>query len=334
MIDLSTGYLGLKLRTPLVASSSPLCKDLAHLRSLEEAGAAAVVLPSLFEEQITIESRALDRFLTEGTDSYSEALSYFPEVALHEGHDAYLKHVRSAKKELRIPVIGSLNGVSSGGWVRYAREIEDAGADALELNIYFVPASLETNAAAIEKNYCDLLREVKSQVHIPVAVKLGPYFTSMAHMATQLDAAGADALVLFNRFYQPDFDLEALEVTPNLVLSTSDELRLRLHWVALLANRIRPELAITGGVHTAEDVVKGIMAGAKVVMMTSALLLRGIPYLRQIEQDVIRWMTDHEYESVRQMRGSMSVDSVAEPAAFHRANYLKVLGSYTLKAES
>ena len=334
MIDLSTGYLGLKLRTPLVASSSPLCKDLAHLRSLEEAGVAAVVLPSLFEEQITLESRALDRLLTEGTDSYSEALSYFPKVTRQEGHEAYLKHVRSAKKELRIPVIGSLNGVSSGGWVRYAREIEDAGADALELNIYFVPASLETDAAAIEKNYCDLLREVKSRVHIPVAVKLGPYFTSMAHMATQLDAAGADALVLFNRFYQPDFDLEALEVTPNLVLSTSDELRLRLHWVALLANRIRPELAITGGVHTAEDVVKGIMAGAKVVMMTSALLLRGIPYVRQIEQDVVRWMTDHEYESVRQMRGSMSVDSVAEPAAFHRANYLKVLGSYTLKAES
>jgi dihydroorotate dehydrogenase (fumarate) len=333
MIDLSTGYLGLKLRTPLVASSSPLCKDLAQLRALEEAGAAAVVLHSLFEEQITLESNVLDRFLTEGTESYSEALSYFPEAVRYDGHTSYVKHLSSAKKELRIPVIGSLNGVSSGGWVRYAREIEDAGADALELNIYFVPASLETNAAAIEKNYCDLVREVKSRVRIPVAVKLGPYFTSMAHMASQLDTAGADALVLFNRFYQPDFDLEALEVTPNLVLSTSDELRLRLHWVALLANRIRPELAITGGVHSAEDVLKGIMAGAKVVMMASALLLRGVSYLRHVEEDLVAWMTEHEYESVRQMRGSMSVDAVAEPAAFHRANYLKVLGSYTLKAE-
>jgi dihydroorotate dehydrogenase (fumarate) len=333
MIDLSTGYLGLKLRSPLVASSSPLCRDIANLHALEEAGASAVVLHSLFEEQLTLESHALDRFLTEGADSYSEALSYFPEVAKYDGHVSYLKHLGRAKKELAIPVIGSLNGVSSGGWVRYAREIEDAGADALELNIYFVPSSFEIGAAAIEKNYCDLVHEVKAQVRIPVAVKLGPYFTSMAHMATQLDAAGADALVLFNRFYQPDFDLEALEVAPNLTLSNSDELRLRRHWVALLANRIRPELAITGGVHTAEDAIKGIMAGAKVVMMTSALLARGIAYLRQVEQDVVRWMTEHEYESVRQMRGSMSVDSVAEPAAFYRANYLKVLSSYTLKAE-
>jgi len=333
MIDLSTGYLGLKLRTPLVASSSPWCKDLVHLRAMEDAGAAAVVLHSLFEEQITIESHALDRFLTEGADSYSEALSYFPDVVKYEGHSPYLKHLGRAKKELRIPVIGSLNGVSSGGWVRYAREIEDAGADALELNIYFLPSSLEISAASIEKNYGDLVREVKSRVRIPVAVKLGPYFTSMANMAAQLDSAGADALVLFNRFYQPDFDLEALEVTPNLALSTSEELRLRLHWTALLANRIRPELAITGGVHTAEDAIKGIMAGAKVVMMTSALLLHGIPHLRRVEEDLALWMTEHEYESVRQMRGSMSVDAVAEPAAFHRANYLKVLSSYTLKAE-
>lgn len=333
MIDLSTGYLGLKLRTPLVASACPLWKDLSNLQKLEEAGGAAVVLHSLFEEQITLESQSLDRMLTEGTDSYAEALSYFPDLPPCDGDHSYLEHIRRAKQALSIPVIGSLNGVSAGGWIRYAREIEDAGADALELNIYFVPSSLESNAAEIEEGYCELVREVKSRVRIPVAVKLGPYFTSMANMAQQLDAAGADALVLFNRFYQPDFDLEALEVTPNLTLSTSEELRLRLHWVGLLANRIRPELAITGGVHTAEDVVKGIMAGAKVVMLTSALLQRGIPYLGDLEQNLLRWMADHEYDSVRQMRASMSLDAVAEPAAFQRANYLKVLGSYTLKAE-
>jgi dihydroorotate dehydrogenase (fumarate) len=334
MIDLSTGYLGLKLRSPLVASSLPLWKDLTHLRKLEEAGAGAVVLHSLFEEQIMLESLSLDRFLTEGAESYAEAVSYFPDMVKYGGQRAYLDHLGSAKKALRIPVIGSLNGVSTGGWIRYAREMEDAGADALELNIYFLPSSLDADAAAVERGYSDLVHDVKSRVHIPVAVKLGPYFTSMANMALRMEAAGADALVLFNRFYQPDFDLETLEATPNLNLSTSEELRLRLHWVALLARRIRPELAITGGVHTGTDVVKGIMAGAKVVMVASALLQRGIHYLRQIEEDLVGWMTEHEYESVHQMRGSMTVDAVAEPAAFHRANYLKVLGSYTLQSGS
>jgi len=312
MTDLSTSYLGLKLRTPLVASSSPLCKDLERLRRIEEAGAAAVVLHSLFEaeEQVSLES-----------------------PPKYEGHNSYLQHLTHAKKELQIPVIGSLNGVTSGGWIRYAREIQEAGADAIELNIYFIPASLDTNAAEIERSYCELVHDVKSRVRIPVAVKLGPYFTSMGNFARQLDVAGADALVFFNRFYQPDFDLEEVEVTPNLTLSTSDELRLRLHWVALLANRVRPELAITGGVHTGEDAVKGIMAGAKVVMLTSALLLHGIPHLHRVEKDFAGWMADHEYESVQQMRGSMNVDSVAELAVFHRANYLKVLGSYTLKAQ-
>jgi dihydroorotate dehydrogenase (fumarate) len=329
MIDLSTGYLGLKLRSPLVVSASPLARDIANLQRMEEAGAAAVVLHSLFEEQIAAEEQSLDRMLSQGTESYAEALSYFPEMRSYGmGPDAYLEHIRKAKRAVRIPVIGSLNGVSSGGWIRYAGQIEEAGADALELNIYFLPTSLEVEGREIEASYCDLVEAVKSKIRIPVAVKLGPYFTSMANMAARLDRAGADALVMFNRFYQPDFDLEALEVTPHLNLSTSLELRLRLHWVALLSRMIRCELAITGGVHTAEDVLKGVMAGAQVVMMTSALLKNGIAYLKVVETAVVDWMVRHEYESIRQMRGSMNAAAVAEPAAFERANYLKVLGSY------
>ncbi|MGD0296344.1 MAG: dihydroorotate dehydrogenase-like protein [Bryobacteraceae bacterium] len=329
MTDLSSGYLGLQLRNPLVASASPLAKDLANLRKMEDSGAAAVVLHSLFEEQITAEENSLDRLLSEGTESYAEALSYFPELPSYGmGPDAYLEHIRKAKQAVRIPIIGSLNGVSTGGWIRYAHEIEQAGADALELNIYFLPTSLEIEGREIEANYCDLVEAIKSKVRIPVAVKLAPFFTSMANMAFRLDRAGADALVLFNRFYQPDFDLEALQVTPHLNLSTSDELRLRLHWVALLSRTVKCELAITGGVHTAEDVLKGVMAGAQVVMLTSALLKNGIGYLRDLEAGVIEWMELHEYESIRQMRGSMNAAAVAEPAAFERANYIKVLGSY------
>jgi dihydroorotate dehydrogenase (fumarate) len=331
MIDLSTTYLGLPLRSPLVASASPLSKDLENLRRLEEAGAGAVVFHSLFEEQITAEAQSLDSFLNQGADSFAEAASYFPDLPSYSmGPDAYLEHIRRAKKTLRIPVIGSLNGVSSGGWIRYAREIENAGADALELNIYFLPTTLEVDGRATEDGYCRLVEDIKRKLTIPVAVKLSPYFTSMVNMAFRLYRSGADALVLFNRFYQPDFDLETLEVTSNLTLSTSDELRLRLHWVALLAGRIKADLAITGGVHTAEDVVKGIMAGAQVTMLTSALLRNGIGYLRDLETRVLDWMELHEYESVGQMRGSMRATAVEDPAAFERANYLKVLGSYTL----
>jgi dihydroorotate dehydrogenase (fumarate) len=327
--DLTTGYLGFRLSSPLVVSSSPLCREIDNLRAMEEAGAGAIVLHSLFEEQIDFEDESLDRVLLERSGNSAEAMSYFPETNAFGGsYRAYLDHVTRAKRAVSIQLMGSLNGVSKGGWVRFAHDIQEAGADALELNIYFVPASLETTSSEIEDQYCDLVHEVKSRVQIPVAVKIGPWFTSMANMACRLDTAGADALVLFNRFYQPDFDLEALEVKPNLELSTSAELRLRLHWVALLANRIRPDLAITGGVHTAEDVAKGIVAGAKVVMLTSALLLNGITHLGGLRRDLIRWMTGHEYESVRQMRGAMNADAVAEPAAFYRANYLKVLGSY------
>lgn len=329
MMDLTTRYLGFELRSPLVVSASPLAKDLANLRKLEDAGAGAVVLHSLFEEQITREENSLDRLLSEGTESYAEALSYFPELPSYGmGPDQYLEHIRKAKQAIRIPVIGSLNGVSTGGWIRYAREIEQAGADALELNIYFLPTSIEIEGREIEASYCDLVEAVKSKVRIPVAVKLAPYFTSMANMAFRLDRAGADALVLFNRFYQPDFDLEALTVIPHLTLSTSDELRLRLHWVAILSRTVRSELAITGGVHNPEDVLRGIMAGAQVTMLTSALLKNGIGYLRELEAGVRDWMERHEYESIAQMRGSLNVAAVPEPGAFERANYIKVLGSY------
>jgi dihydroorotate dehydrogenase (fumarate) len=333
MIDLSTGYMGLKLRTPLVASSSPLCKDVGNCLRLEDGGASAIVLHSLFEEQIQIESGELDRFLTETADSYGEAVSYFPEMTNYNfGPEPYVNHLRRVKESVDIPVIGSLNGVSTGGWIRYAQMMEQAGADGIELNVYYLPTDMEMSAQRVEEIYFDLVSHVKASVRIPVAVKLGPFFTAFAHMAKRLDEAGADALVLFNRFYQPDFDLETLEVVPNLVLSDSSELRLRLHWTALLYNRIRPDLAITGGVHTGEDALKSIMAGARVVMTTSALLRHGPQYLAKIEEDMIEWMEEHEYESVRQMRGSMSSQSVAEPAAFERANYMKVLSSYTLKA--
>ena len=329
MIDLSTTYLGLSLRSPIVASSSPLCRSVNNIVQLEKAGAGAVVLHSLFEEQIMMDSFWLDSFLNQGSDSFPEAMGYFPNQQSY-GIDpsGYLRHIEDARKAVRMPVIGSLNGVSTGGWIKYAREIESAGADALELNIYFLATSIQTTAQEIEQSYCELVRDIKQQVRIPVAVKLSPHFTAIANMCKQLELAGADALVLFNRFYQPDFDLNTREVVQNLNLSTSDELRLRLHWVALLSPYLRPQLAITGGVHTAEDVVKGLMAGAQVTMMTSALLKRGIDYISLLESDLVTWLEAHEYHSTNELRGSMNAASVTDPSAFTRANYLKVLNSY------
>lgn len=333
MPDLTTTYLGLKLRSPLVASSSPLCQNIGNILHMEDAGIAAVVLHSLFEEQILIESQALDRHLSAAEESYAESLSYFPDLRRYNiGPDEYVEHIRRAKQAVDIPVIGSLNGVSTGGWIRYARLIEEAGADALELNIYHLPTDPSIDGATVEQQYVELVRHVKASVRIPVAVKLGPYFSSIPNMAAKLDEAGADALVMFNRFYQPDFDLEALEVVPNLVLSNSSELLTRLHWVGLLYGRIRADMAITGGVHTALDVLKCMMAGAKVAMMTSALLRQGIDYAARLEEDLIRWMEEHEYESIRQMQGSMSFQRVADPAAFERANYMRVLSSYELRS--
>jgi dihydroorotate dehydrogenase (fumarate) len=331
MIDLSTYYVGRKLASPFVASSSPLCRNIANLVKMEEAGAGAIVLHSLFEEQILAETESLDRFLNQGTDSFAEYSSHFPEIGPYNiGPRAYLDHLRAAKKALKIPVIASLNGASLGGWIRYAREMEDAGADAIELNIYFLPGSFETSGSQIEDDYCELVAAVKSQVRVPLAVKLGPYFTSLPHLAYRLETAGASSLVLFNRFYQPDFDLETLDAAPTLQLSTSEELRLRLHAVALLSSRLDLDLAITGGVHTPEDAIKGILAGAHVVMMTSALLKHGIGHLREVSAGMTRWMDEQDYSSVSQMRGAMSASSVAQPEVYQRANYLKVLGSYTL----
>ena len=331
-MDLTTKYLGLTLKNPVVASASPLSESLDNIKKMEDAGAAAVVMLSLFEEQIEMEGADLDRSLSTG-ESYAESLSYFPNISGYRvGPETYLETLAKAKAAVSIPIVASLNGVSAGGWTRYAKKMQEAGADALELNIYTIPTDPKVTAADIEQSYCDLLREVKAIVQIPVAVKLCPYFSAMANMASRLDQAGADGLVLFNRFYQPDFDLEALEVVPSLQLSTSYELLLRLHWVAVLCGKVRPDLAITGGVHTAQDVLKSMMAGAQVTMMASALLKRGIGYIATVLGELQTWMEAHEYESIRQMQGSMSQKSVADPKSFLRGNYLKVLSSYTVRA--
>src|ERR1044071_8802014 len=271
-IDLSTTYLGLKLKNPLVASSSPMCEDVGNIRRMEDAGASAVVLHSLFEEQIELENDELDRYIMQGADVSPEATSHFPELTDRVmGPDAYLKHIAKAKEAVKIPVIGSLNGTTHGGWLAYARQMQQAGADALELNIYYIPVDPDRTGEQVEQQYIELVKAVKAEVSIPVAVKLGPYFSSMANMAKKLDAAGANGLVLFNRFYQPDFDLEALEVVPNLILSNSYELLLRLHWIAVIYGSIKADLALTGGVHSATDVVKAMMAGARTALMTRGL---------------------------------------------------------------
>ena len=330
MPDLSTRYLGLDLPNPVVASSSPLGERLDDLRRLEAGGVSAVVLPSLFEEQITLESRDLDHFLSHGAESFHEATNYFPEVAAL-GPRAYLRHVEDAKRALAIPVIASLNGSSPGGWTRYARRMQDAGADALELNVYHVPTHPALSGADVEAMYLELVQDVTASVRIPVAVKLTPFFSAPAHIARQLAAAGARGLVLFNRFYQPDLDLEQLEVVPSLSLSSPWTLRLRLRWVAILHGHVDADLAVTGGVHDAEDVLKCMMVGANVAMMTSALLQHGPGHVRGVLERMEAWMTAHEYQSVRQMRGSMSQRAVADPAAYERANSMKVLRSYALK---
>ena len=331
-IDLSTTYLGLKLKNPLVASSSPMCADVGNVRRLEDAGAAAVVLHSLFEEQIEIESDELDRSIAAASDVSAESITQFPEMTHRVmGPDAYLAHVAKCKEAVKIPIVASLNGATQGGWLRFAKQMEQAGADALELNIYHIPVDPVVSGEAVEQRYVDLVRAVRGQVGIPVAVKLGPYFSSLANMAGKLDAAGANGLVLFNRFYQPDFDLEALEVVPNLILSNSHELLLRLNWIAVLYGSVKADLALTGGVHSAPDVIKAMMAGAKVAMMTSALLKRGITYLDTLTSELLVWMGEHEYDSIRQMQGSMSRNAVPQPGAFERANYMKVLSSYTMR---
>lgn len=328
-MDLSTTYLGLELQNPLVPSASPLTRHVDNIRRMEDAGAPAIVLHSLFEEQIEREYEAVDFITTQGAESFSEALSYFPDIRSYNlGPDGYLEHIARAKAAVGIPVIASLNGYSTGGWIEYARLMQNAGADALELNMYYIAADPTLSSAAVEAMYLQLVREIRRVVTIPLAVKLGPYFTTFANFANQLEGAGADALVLFNRFYQPDLDLENLEIVSSVNLSTSYELRLRLRWVGLLHGRVGCDLAVTGGVHTAEDVLKAMMVGANAAMMTSALLHNGISWLSEVLVGVRQWMIDHEYESIKQMRGSMSQRAVAQPAAYERANYVQVLRAY------
>ena len=335
MINLSTNYLGMRLKNPVVVSSSPLQRDLGNVRQMEDCGAAAIVMHSLFEEQIDVEGHELNRWMEQGTESFAESLSYLPEMETYNlGPEGYLEHLMQVKNTVGIPVIGSLNGVSAGGWTRYARMMEDAGADAIELNTYYLATDPKVPGTEIEKMYGDLVTEVKSSVKVPVAVKLSPMFSSMANMAHGLDQVGAKGLVLFNRFYQPDFDLEKLEVVPSLELSHSSELLPRLNWVAILFGHINADMAVTGGVHSGTDVLKCMMAGARVAMMTSALLRNGIDYIVKVLDQMKDWMVEHEYDSIEQMQGSMARRSVADASAFERVNYMQVLSSYALKHDT
>jgi dihydroorotate dehydrogenase (fumarate) len=328
-MNLTTNYLGVDLKNPIVVSSSPLSHTVDSIRRVEDAGAAAVVMYSLFEEQIGFDSYYIDYHLTQGIDSYAESLSYFPDMqSYNAGPDQYLNLIRRAKETVSIPIIGSLNGTSVGGWTDYATLIEEAGADALELNVYYLPTHPDITGVEVERLYFDILSAVRQAVTIPIAVKLSPFFSSVANMAGRLADHGADGLVLFNRFYQPDFDLEKLEVAPRLVLSNSDDLRLPLRWVAILYGRVSADLAITTGIHTSHDVIKGLMAGAKVTMMASELLQKGVRRIGQVLNELVTWLNEHEYESVMQMIGAMSQKHCAEPAAFERANYMKMLQSY------
>lgn len=328
-MDLSTTYLGLTLRTPLVPSASPLSEEIDSIKRMEDAGASAVVLYSLFEEQIVQERFELNDRLTQGTESFAEALTYFPQPPqFHLGPEEYLNHIREAKATVDIPVIASLNGASIGGWTNYATQMQQAGADALELNVYYVPTDMELSVDEIEQRYVDILTAVKSVVTIPVALKLGPFFSNMARMARRLDQAGANALVLFNRFYEPDIDLEALEIRPRVPLSTPQASRLPLTWIGILYGRIRANMAATSGIHHAADVLKMLMVGADVAMMCSVLLKHGVGHIRVIEKGMRQWMEEHEYDSVRQMKGSMSQQNCANPSAFERALYISTLQSY------
>jgi len=329
MTDLSTTYLGLNLKNPLVASASPLSKNIDRARKLEEAGVSAIVMYSLFEEQIIHESLELDHYLTRGTDSFAEAMSYLPDGGTYSvGPEKYLNQVAGLKKALTIPVIGNLNGVSKGGWTKYAKQIQDAGADALELNLYYIPTDPDLTAQELENAQVELVAEVKSAISIPLAVKLSPFITALPNFARRIVEAGANGLVLFNRFYQPDFDLNELKIVPSLDLSISAEMRLPLRWISILHGKINADFALTSGVHTASDVLKSMMAGAKVAMMASNFLQNGVQVIPSMLTELEAWMKEREYTSIKQMQGSMSQKSVKEPAAFERANYMNVLNSF------
>lgn len=328
-VDLSTTYLGFNLKNPIIPSASPLSRDIGNIKKMEDAGASAVILYSLFEEQITHEALELYHHTTFHEDTIAEALSFFPEQPGYmHGPEEYLEHIYKVKQSVEIPVIGSLNGSTPGGWTRYAKLIEEAGADALELNIYLLATDPAMSSWDIENIYVDTLRLVRETIGIPVAMKISPYISSLAHFAQQLDKNGMDGLVMFNRFYQPDIDLEELEVVPNIIFSNRQSMRLPLRWIAILYGRLQADLAATSGVNTAEDVIKLTMAGAKVTQMFAALHKFGIEHIKTVLQDMEKWMLEHEYESLHEMRGSMSYKSVSNPGAFERANYMKALNSF------
>ena len=332
-MDLSTTYMGMELPNPLVASASPLSKEADNVKRMEDVGLAAVVLFSLFEEEIAHDSLLLDHYLSHGTHSNPEALDYFPEHQTYNvGPDTYLDHIRRLKETVDIPIIGSLNGTTPGGWVEHARQIEAAGADALELNVYYIPTDILESGQEVEDRYLDILTLIKQTIDIPVAVKLSPFFSAPAHFASQLEMGGADALVLFNRFYQPDIDLANLEVYPHVLLSTPQAMRLPLRWIAILSGQLRLDLAASSGIHTAQDALKMLMAGADVTMMTSALLNNGIDAAAEVLQGMEAWMEEFEYESVQQLKGSMNHRHCPDPTAFERANYIKALSTYMREA--
>ena len=329
-IDLGTRYLGMALKHPIVAAASPLTASIDSLRRLQEAGVAAVVLPSLFEEQIEHEEMATHNLMLYGSEVSPEATSFFPELQQYNtGPDRYLRLIADAKQALDVPVIASLNGYTAGGWTAIARQCEQAGADAIELNVYFLATKLDDSSAAVEARYLDLVKSVAGQVRIPVAVKVAPYFSAMANMANRLAQAGARGLVLFNRFLQPDIELDELQVAPHLVLSTSDELRLALRWIAILRGRVTASFAATGGAHTAEDVLKLLLAGADCVMVASSLLKKGPAHVGALVRGIEGWLTERGYESVEQMKGSLSQQACPDPDAFERVNYMKALTTYT-----
>ncbi len=328
-MNLTTHYLGFKLRTPLVPSASPLSEKIDNIKRMEDAGASAVVFHSLFEEQLRRDRHDLQFYLEQGTESYAESLSFFPnQDEFKVGPEAYLEHIAEAKAAVHIPIIGSLNGATFGGWMKYARAIEQAGADALELNIYNVPSDPDRSPDDIENEYLTILTSIKGQVKIPVAMKLSPFFTNFGQFARRLDRNGANALVLFNRFYQPDIELETLEISPNVLLSTPMAMRLPMRWIAMLYGRIGANLAATSGIHRATDALKMLMAGADVTMLCSILLRRGIEHIKVIEREMTEWMEEHEYESVEQLKGSMSQKNCPDPTAFERAQYMRALATY------
>lgn len=332
MIDFSTHYLGLKLNGPIVVSSTPLSESLDNIRRMEDAGAAAVVLTSLFEEQLALESRALDEDLSRGTESFAESLDYLPAQSDYRvTQDVYLEHLQRAKDAVGIPILASLNGATTGGWIRFAKQIEDAGADAIELNTYALATDKRQTSVAIELQLLELVESVCQAVKLPVSVKLSQSFTSVASLVARLEEVGAKGVVLFNRFYQPDFDIETLEVRPTLHFSTPSELLPRLHWAAILYGHADIDLAVTGGVHTAEDVLKSIMAGASMTMMASALHIHGIEHIGRVLADMHYWLEKHEYQSLWETRGCLSRRSMPDVSPFDRGNYIKTLSSYSLR---